>query len=80
MEYNEKQFAKSANKKALGMWLLVIVVFSGTYALEVMKGLKTPKFYLFMELICWVPFILGLIVLKVKGWHTKLYQDIIGVG
>ena len=54
MEYNEKQFARSANKKALGMWLVVMLVFSGTYALEVIKGLKTPQFYLFMELICWV--------------------------
>jgi len=80
MEYNEKQFAKSANKKALGMWLVVMLVFSGTYGIEVARELKTPQFYLFMELICWVPFTLGLIVLKVKGWHTKLYQDIVGVG
>ncbi len=80
MEYNEKQFAKSANKKALGMWFVVMAVFSVTYALEVGKGLKTPRFYLFMELICWVPFILGLIVLKVKGGHTKLYQDFVGGG
>lgn len=80
MEYNEKQFAKSANKKALGMWLVVMLVFSATYAIEVARGLKTPQFYIVMELICWVPFVLGLIVLKIKGWHTKLYQDIVGVG
>lgn len=80
MEYNEKQFAKSANKKALGMWLVVMLVFSVTYAIEVKRGLKTVPFYIIMELICWVPFILGLIVLKVKGWHTNLYQNIVGVG
>ncbi|MBQ8798047.1 MAG: PilZ domain-containing protein [Lachnospiraceae bacterium] len=80
MEYNEKQFAKSANKKALAMWLVVLIVFSGTYALEVVKGLKTPTFYVIMELICWIPFIVGLVVLKVKGWHTKIYQNIVGAG
>ena len=80
MEYNEKQFAKSANKKALGMWLVVMVVFSITYAIEVARGLKTPQFYILMELICWVPFVIGLIVLKVKGWHTKLYMNIVGFG
>lgn len=80
MEYNEKQFAKSANKKAMGMWLVMSLVLSAAYALEVVKELKSPQFYLFMELLCWGPFVFGLIVLKVKGWHTKLYQDIVGIG
>lgn len=80
MEYNEKQFAKSANKKAMGMWLVMSIVLSAAYAIEVVKGLKTPGFYVIMELLCWGPFLFGLIVLKVKGWHTKLYQDIVGVG
>ena len=80
MEYNEKQFARSANKKAMGMWLVMSIVLSGAYAIEVMKGLKTPGFYAIMELLCWGTFIFGLIVLKVKGWHTKVYQDIVGVG
>ena len=80
MEYNEKQFAKSANKKALWMWFVVILVFSVTYAIEVIRDLKTPLFYVVMELLCWGPFIFGLIILKVKGWHTKWYQNIVGVG
>lgn len=80
MEYNEKQFAKSANKKAMGMWLVMSLILSAAYALEVVKELKSPQFYLFMELLCWGPFVFGLIVLKVKGWHTKLYQDIVGIG
>lgn len=80
MEYNEKSFAKSANKRAMGMWLAMSVVLSVAYVFEILKGLKSPLFYIVMELICWVPFIIGLIVLKVKGWHTKLYQDIVGTG
>ncbi|MBR2409557.1 MAG: PilZ domain-containing protein [Lachnospiraceae bacterium] len=80
MEYNEKQFAKSANKKALWMWFVVILVFSVTYAIEVMRHLKTPIFYIAMELLCWGPFLFGLVILKVKGWHTKWYQNIVGVG
>lgn len=28
MEYNEKYFARSANKKAMGMWLTVSIVLS----------------------------------------------------
>lgn len=80
MEYNEKYFAKSANKKAMGMWLAMSLVLSIAYVFEIKKGLKSIEFYIIMELITWVPFIFGLVVLTVKGWHTKLYQDIVGVG
>lgn len=80
MEYNEKDFAKSANQKAMGMWLAMSVILSVAYVFEILKGLKSVQFYVIMELICWVPFVFGLVVLKVKGWHTKLYQDVIGVG
>lgn len=80
MEYNEKYFAKSANKKAMGMWLAMAVVLSIAYIFEIKKGLKSIEFYIIMELICWVPFLLGILVLKIKGWHTKLYQDIVGFG
>ena len=80
MEYNEKKFAASANRKAMCMWLAMGIVFSITYVFEILKGLKTPLFYLLLELCCWGPFIFGLIVLKVKGMHTKYYQDIVGVG
>ncbi len=80
MEYNEKQFAKSANKKAMGMWMVMSLVLSVAYALEVVKGLKTVQFYIIMELLCWLPFFFGLLVLKIQGWHSKAYQDIVGVG
>ena len=80
MEYDEKYFAKSANMKALGMWLTMSLVLSAAYAIEIAKGLKTVQYFVVMELICWVPFIFGLIILKIKGWHTKLYQDIVGFG
>jgi len=80
MEYNEKVFAKGANRKAMWMWFALNVVLSGAYVIEIIKGLKSVQYYIIMELICWVPFIFGLVVLKVKGGHSKLYQDIVGTG
>jgi len=80
MEYNEKYFAKSANKKAMGMWLAMGIILSAAYSIEIIKGLKTVQYFVLMELVCWVPFIAGLIYLKVKGWHGKYYQDFVGVG
>ena len=80
MNYDEKKFAASANKKTMGMWLAMLVVLSGAYALEVVKGLKTPTYFILMELVAWVPFIVGLIVVKIRGWKSRAYHNIAGIG
>ena len=80
MEYDEKEFAKRANKRVMGMWLAMSVLLSVAYAVEVMKGSKTTSFYAIMLLLCWGPFVGGLVLLKIKGWHTKLYKDVVATG
>ena len=80
MEYNEKSFAKSANKKAMAMWLVMCLVLSVAYVFEITKGLKTVQFYVIMEILCWVPFLLGIVLLKVQGWHSKMYKNVVAVG
>lgn len=80
MNYDEKKFAASANKKTMGMWLAMLVVLSGAYALEVVKGLKTPAYFISMEIIAWVPFVVGLIVVKIRGWKSRAYHNIAGIG
>ena len=77
MEYSEKYFATKANKKAMIMWMTMNIVLSVAYALEIVKGLKTIQYYISMELTCWVPFIIGLIILKVKGWDSKDYKYLV---
>ena len=80
MKYNEKQFARNANKKAMIMWLTMSIVLSAAYVIEIVKGLKSVFYFVNMEMCCWIPFIIGLVVLKVKGWHTKWYRDICAGG
>lgn len=80
MEYDEKKFAAQANKKTMGMWFAMLVVLSAAYSIEIAKGLKTPIYFILMELTAWVPFIIGLIAVKIQGWHSELYHNIVGVG
>lgn len=80
MEYNEKKFAKSANKKAMGMWLVMSIVLSAAYIIEIVKGLKSVQYFIVMEICCWLPFIAGLVILKIKGWHTTWYREICAGG
>lgn len=80
MEYNEKYFMERANKKAMIMWISIGIVISIAYVFEILKELKTVTFYVLLQLLCWGPCLAGFIVLKVKGWHTKLYQWILVAG
>lgn len=80
MKYNEKQFATSANKKATLMWVVMCAVLSAAYVIEIVKGLKTIEYFIIMEICCWGPIIIGLVVLKIKGWHAKCYRDICASG
>ena len=79
MEHNENLFAARANKRAMFMWLFMMVILSAAYVIEIVKGLKTVQYFLLMEVCCWVPFIVGLIVLKINGGHLNLFASIICV-
>ena len=80
MNYNPKEFAVQANKKAMMMWLMMSGVLSAAYVFEILKGAKTITYYAIMEIIAWGPVIAGFIVLKVRGWHTRAYRDICAGG
>lgn len=79
-DYDEKYFKQSANKKALCVWLLLCIVLSGAYVIEILKNLRTIDYYITFEIVCWVPFLIGLLVLKIFGTDTKIYKDVVGFG
>lgn len=80
MEYNEEIFKKSANRKAMIIWLTLCIVLTGAYAIEIVKGLRTIEYYIVFLAICWLPFILGGVILKIKGATTSIYKDIVVLG
>lgn len=80
MEYNEEEFAKSANRKVMTIWLCLCVILSVAYVIEVFKQQRTVPYLAVFLLFCWVPFIAGLIVLKVKGGATDIYKHFVAVG
>lgn len=80
MEYNEQYFAKSANLKAMVIWATLGIFLSVAYLLEVFKGTRTVGYYIVFEVICWVPYILGLIVYKLKGASSSAMKYFIAIG
>ncbi len=80
MEYDEKYFAKSANRKAMVIWMVILIALSAAYALEVVKGTRELSYYLLFLAFAWVPFGIGIVTLIIKGWSTRAYKYIIAVG
>lgn len=80
MEYNEEYFAKSANRKALSMWIIIGVVLSIAYSIEIIKGLRTVNYYVIFMCICWFPIILAIIIMKIKGMGTPIFREIMAIG
>lgn len=80
MEYSEQYFKESGNKKARSVWLILSIVLSAAYLMEVIKGLRDLNYYILFLIMCWAPFIIGLAVMKVKGAGTDVYRYIIAIG
>ncbi len=80
MEYNEEYFKKNANKQVFLMWLVISIVLTVAYVIEVLKGGRTVPYFFVFLVLCWGPFILGAIVLKMRGMATGWYKEIVSVG
>ncbi len=84
MEYNESYFRKSANKKALIVWLIIVSILTVAYAIEVVKGVeaggRSLSYYIVFEVFCWVPFLASVFTLKIFGMDTKYFKDVAMTG
>lgn len=80
MDYDKKVFTKQANYKARNMWFIMTLILSIAYLLETKNGKESVSFFIILELIGWVPFIVGLVMLKIKGGHWEQYYNIVGYG
>lgn len=80
MQYDEDQFKKSANQKTLITWIVIGAVLSIAYFIEVKNGSRTVPYYIAFCSVCWLPVFAGVITLKVRGWTTGMYREIMAIG
>lgn len=80
MEYNENIFKERANKKVKHIWLLFNVLLSMNYGSDVQTGVHTLRYYIIFLVLCWVPFFIGLLLLKIRGKATSAYKYTLGIG
>lgn len=80
MNYDEKLFKEKANRKARKIWLIFAILLSANYGSDFFQGLYSAGYYLVFLALCWIPFIAGEILLRVKGWDTTRYKFDLVIG
>lgn len=80
MDYNEQLFKEKANRRSRKVWLIFAILLSANYGADCGNGLIEPSYYLTFLALCWIPFFVGQILLKVKGMATDWYRLEIAIG
>ena len=80
MEYDAQVFKMKANKKARNVWMALSLILSLSYTSDTAKGLHTLPYYAMFMAICWIPFLFGVVVLRLQGAATQYYKFIVAVG
>ncbi len=80
MEYDAQEFKMKANKKARNVWMALSLILSLSYTSDTAKGLHTVSYYAMFMAICWIPFLFGVIVLRLQGAATQYYKFIVAIG
>lgn len=74
MKYDEIVFKAKANIKARRIWLIFAILLSANYGSDVSNKLYPAVQYIIFLALCWIPFFVGEILLKVKGKATDSYR------
>lgn len=75
-----EHFQRRANKLVMIFWAIVCLVLSAAYALEVMKEQRTTEYYMVFLAVAWVPFLIGAVILKIRGMKSRAYREIVLIG
>ena len=80
MNYDEKIFKAKANIKARRIWLIFSILLTANYGADVGNSLYSPKKYIIFVILCWIPFFIGELLLRIKGKSTDVYKTNLVIG
>ena len=80
MTYDENVFKEKANRRARKIWIVFAVLLSANYGSDAAGGLYPTTSYIIFLILCWLPLLLGEVLLRTKGWATELYRHDLVIG
>ena len=79
-DYDEVLFKGKANMRAMLTWLFLALMISGTFIADYLKGLCEGNWLIRLLVVCWIPFAIGLLILRIKGKAAKSYRTVLTSG
>lgn len=80
MEYNENYFKEKANSRAKMIWLILAIILTANYGSDTANKVYSGPYFITFLIMCWIPFIIGIIHLKIHGKASPAYKRIIVFG
>lgn len=78
--YDESYFRAKANRRAGITWLFLMIVVSLYYATKISSGEVGINFYIVFSAVGWIEYIVGGLMLKIKGMDSPQYKYVLGIG
>lgn len=78
--YDESYFRARANKRAATTWLYLMIIVTVYYGVKVGEGAIRNSWFLIFTVVGWVEFLMGIVLLKVKGMAYSGFRWIMGIG
>ncbi|MBQ9700298.1 MAG: methyl-accepting chemotaxis protein, partial [Lachnospiraceae bacterium] len=78
--YDESYFRAKANRRAGTTWLFLMIVVSVYYATKIGSGEVSTNFYIVFSIVGWTEYIVGGLLLKIKGMDSPKYKYVLGIG
>ena len=67
MNYDANVFKAKANIKARRIWLVFSLLLTANYGTDAANGIYPKSSYIIFVALCWIPFFIGEILLRIKG-------------
>lgn len=78
--YDQKYFDAKANRRAGTTWLTLMLIVTGYYGINMMVGDVTQQWYTIFCIIGWAEYLIGGIMLRIKGMDCMEYKWVLGIG
>lgn len=80
MNYDANVFKAKANIKARRIWLVFSLLLTANYGTDTANGIYPSGNYIIFVALCWIPFFIGEILLRIKGKATDIYRLCLVIG
>lgn len=80
MNYDANVFKTKANIKARRIWLVFSLLLTANYGTDTANGIYPSGNYIIFVALCWIPFFVGEIFLRIKGKATDIYRLCLVIG